>query len=69
MSKKTRLTLDLDPELHARLKAVAAEKGLTLEELCLIALKHRAEFGKAVGPDPVLEELWDNEQDAVFDDL
>jgi len=40
-----------------------------MRKLCLIALKHHLEFGKALGPDPVLEELWNNEEDAVYDDL
>ena len=69
MSERTRLTLDLDPRMHKRLKMLAASKGVTMRELCLNAIRVELARDKAMGPDPVLEELWDNEDDAVFDDL
>jgi hypothetical protein len=36
--KKKRLTLDLDPELQRRLKAVAAVKGVSMREYCQTAI-------------------------------
>ena len=36
--KKKRLTLDLDPELQRRLKAVAALKGVSMREYCQTAI-------------------------------
>jgi hypothetical protein len=69
MPAKARLTLDLDADLHRRLKMMAASKGVTMREFCLAAIRQRIESGKAIGPDPLLEELWDNEEDAVYDDL
>jgi hypothetical protein len=69
MSEKMRLTLDLDADLHRALKIMAARKRTTMRELCVTAIKQRLSLGKALGPDPVLEELWDNEDDAVYDEL
>ena len=37
--KKKRLTLDLDPELQRRLKAVAALKGVSMRQYCQIAIE------------------------------
>ena len=36
--KKKRLTLDLDPPVHRRLKAVAALKGISMRQYCLTAI-------------------------------
>jgi hypothetical protein len=69
MTEKARLTLDLDAKMHKRLKMLAASKGITMRELCVSAIRLELARDKAIGPDPVLEELWDNQDDAVFDDL
>ena len=37
-AKKKRLTLDLEPSFHRRLKAVAALKGVTMRQYCLAAI-------------------------------
>jgi len=71
MTGRARLTLDMDPELHRRVKLMSVRKGMTMREFCLGAIANRlaVESRKAIGPDPVLEELWDNEDDAAYDDL
>jgi hypothetical protein len=71
MGEKARLTLDMEPELHRRVKMMAVRKGLSMRDFCVGAIQDRLalELGKTIGPDPVLEELWDNEDDAVFDEL
>ena len=38
-AKKKRLTLDLDPSFHRRLKAVAALKGVTMRQYCVAAIE------------------------------
>ena len=38
-AKKERLTLDLDPPVQRRLKAVAALKGISMRRYCLAALE------------------------------
>jgi hypothetical protein len=57
------------PIFIGALKMMAASKGVTMREFCIAAIRQRIESGKAIGPDPLLEELWDNEEDAVYDDL
>ena len=37
-AKKKRLTLDLDPPVQRRLKAVAALKGISMRQYCLTAI-------------------------------
>jgi predicted transcriptional regulator len=72
-NERARLTIDLEPSLHGRLKVVAARKRTTMRRYCVEAIEHRlaeesAEYLTAEA-DPVLAELWDNEDDAVYDDL
>ena len=38
-AKKKRLTLDLEPSFHRRLKAVAALKGVTMRQYCIAAIE------------------------------
>ena len=73
MSEKARLTIDLDPKMHRRLKMLAASEGITMRELCIEAIERRLRDDKAdyltAEEAPLLAELWDNEADAVYDDL
>lgn len=73
VAEKSRLTIDLDSRLHSRLKVVAAKRGTTMRDYCVDAIQTRiaeepAEYLTAEA-DPVLAELWDNDDDAVYDDL
>jgi len=73
MDRRTaRLTLDLPADLHKELKILAAQSGLTMREYCERAI--RTQLRTAPKPltareAPELAELWDNEDDAVYDDL
>lgn len=73
MAERSRLTLDLDPVLHKKLKMLAAQKGITMRELCVRAIEHEIhEEGPkylTAAEAPLLAELWDNDEDAVYDDL
>jgi predicted transcriptional regulator len=70
MADKARLTLDLDPELHRKLKVLAAQRRTSMREICLEAIRRQIEGPViALAPDDLLTELWDNEEDAVYDDL
>jgi len=70
---KARLTIDLAPDLHSRLKVVVARKRITMRQYCVQAIQRQlaeepAEYLTAQEA-PVLAELWDNPDDAVYDDL
>jgi Antitoxin ParD len=71
--KKSRLTIDLDPRLHSRLKIVAAKRGTTMRDYCVNAIQTRVAEEPAkyltAEADPVLADLWDNDDDAAYDEL
>jgi len=67
------LTLDLERSLHEKLKVVSARKRQSMRDYCTTAILRQlseepAEYLTAEN-DPVLAELWDNDDDAVYDDL
>ena len=63
----------MEPGLHGRLKVVAARKRTTMRDYCVEAIERRLaeEPGEylTAAEAPVLAELWDNEDDAIYDDL
>ena len=72
-SKRVRLTLELPSDVHARLKTVAARKRTTMRQYTVQAIERQlseepAEYLTAREA-PVLAALWDNPDDAVYDDL
>ena len=72
-ANKSRLTIDLEPDVHARLKIVAARRRTTMRRYTVQAIERQlseepAEYLTAREA-PVLAELWDNPDDAVYDDL
>jgi len=72
-NERARLTIDLEPALHERLKVVTARRGMTMRRYCVEAIERRlaeepAEYLTAAEA-PVLAELWDNEDDAAYDDV
>jgi len=72
-----RLTIDLSSGEHRKIKAYAAYRGETLKKFVLESIRNRIEmetekedFLKIMTkPTSLLEELWDNETDAAYDDL
>jgi predicted transcriptional regulator len=71
--KKARLTIDLEPDVHARLKIVAARRRTTMRHYTVQAIERQlseepTEYLTAREA-PVLAELWDNPDDAVYDDV
>ena len=48
-TKKKRLTLDLDPQLQRRLKAVAALKGISMRQYCQAAIDKELTRDEAQG--------------------
>ncbi len=48
-AKKKRLTLDMDPPVQRRLKAVAAIKGISMRRYCLTAINRELDRDEANG--------------------
>jgi len=75
MSDKSnaRLTLDVDRELHARLKVVAARRRMSLRRYSVEAIEQRLaeepEMYLRAEEAPALASLWDNCDDAEYDEL
>ena len=71
-AQRTRLTFDVEPELYEELKELAARKGISVDQLCSITLERRIQIEKtgylSAESAPLLADLWDNDQDAVYDD-
>jgi predicted transcriptional regulator len=72
-AKRARLTIDLEPEVHARLKIVAARRRTTMRQYTVQAIHRQlseepTEYLTAQEA-PVLAELWNNPDDAAYDDL
>ena len=73
MAERARLTLDMDPALHRKLKVRAAREGKTMREVCLQAIERQLQ--DELAPEfltranaPLLVELWDNDADKIYDD-
>ncbi len=48
--KKKRLTLDMEPPIQRRLKAIAALKGISMREYCLSAIEKEMAKDEGDGP-------------------
>lgn len=79
--KRTRLTIDVSPEVKRRLRLAAARRDISMRQYVLEVLEQRLteDLPSLIGEegllaltaeaDPVLAELWDNDKDAVYDHL
>jgi len=77
--KYQRLSIDVFPEEHRRIKTYAAFHGKTIREYVLETIReHLREEVEArelssltihLEKDPILKELWDNEKDAAYDKI
>lgn len=77
--KRERLSIDVLPEEHKRIKAYAALHGKTIREYVVESVRERlrqeaeerelSALTMHLNQDPVLRELWDNEKDAAYDKI
>jgi len=75
--KRERLTIDLAPEEHRKIKSYAAFRGKTLKEFVLESIKTKMALEAeqedlhllTTKPTEVLMEIWDNDRDAAYDKL
>jgi uncharacterized protein (DUF1778 family) len=76
-AKRERLTIDLTPEEHRKIKSYAAFRGKTLKEFVLESIKTKMALEAeqedlhllTTKPTEVLMEIWDNDRDAAYDKL
>jgi len=76
---RERLSIDVLPEEHRRIKAYAALHGETIREYVIESvlerLRHEGEERELsaltmdLRKDPILKKLWDNEKDAAYDKI
>ncbi len=78
-TQRNRLSIDVLPNEHKRIKAYAALHGQTIREYVLESVRERlwreeerkelSALTMDLDRDPVLKELWDNEKDSGYDKL
>ncbi|NLF97995.1 MAG: DUF1778 domain-containing protein [Candidatus Riflebacteria bacterium] len=76
-AKRERLTIDLTPEEHRRIKSYAAYQGKTLKEFVLDSIHTRMSLDAEqedlklvmTKPTSLMMEIWDNDRDAAYDKL
>jgi len=76
---RERLSIDVLPEEHKRIKVYAALHGETIREYVVESVRERlrqeaeerelSSLTMNLNQDPVLKELWDNEKDAAYDKI
>jgi len=76
---RERLSIDVLPDEHKRIKAYAALHGETIREYVIESvlerLRQEAEeretsvLSANLNQDPILKELWNNEKDAAYDKI
>lgn len=71
--EKAQLTIDLDANLHARLKMIAALHRTSMRDYSIEALKRclaeEPNEPLTAAQSPVLADLWNNQDDAPYDSL
>ncbi|MBC8456476.1 MAG: antitoxin [Deltaproteobacteria bacterium] len=75
--KRERLSIDVLPEEHRKIKAYAAIHGKTIREYVLESVQERLRYEKEESQlsamtaqiGPALKGLWDNKKDASYDQI
>jgi uncharacterized protein (DUF1778 family) len=76
-AKRDRLTIDLSPEEHRKIKAYAAYQGKTLKEFVVESIRIKMALDSEqedlnmimTKPTELMMEIWDNDMDAAYDKL
>jgi len=76
---RDRLSIDIFPDMHRKIKVYAALHGQTIREYVLESIQEHLKeeneekelmfLAKHLDQDPVLKDLWDNRKDAAYDKL
>jgi uncharacterized protein (DUF1778 family) len=75
--KLDRLSIDIDPKEHIKIKTFAAVSGKTIREYVLESVREHVRQqieakdlqAMAMEPTTALAKLWDNEKDAYYDNV
>lgn len=76
-AKRDRLTIDLSPEEHRKIKSYAAYQGKTLKEFVVESIRVKMALDSEqedlnmimTKPTEIMMEIWDNDMDAAYDKL
>lgn len=74
---RNRLSIDIDPEEHQRIKVFAVLQGKTIREYVLESVRERLDreseekqlLAMTTQINPVLKEVWDNKKDDVYNEI
>ncbi|MBL8024309.1 MAG: hypothetical protein JNK54_08535 [Elusimicrobia bacterium] len=77
--RRERVSVDVDPKEHRRIKVCAALHGMTIRKYVLESVRERlsreteqksvSSLSSFLSNDPVLKDLWDNDKDAAYDKM
>lgn len=75
--KRERLTIDLTPDEHRKIKSYAAYQGKTLKEFVVESIRTKMALDAEqedlnqilTKPTALMMEIWDNDRDAEYDQL
>lgn len=76
-SVRNRLSIDIDPKNHQKIKLFATLHGTSIKEYVLISIRERMERESEEKQlqlmtsqiSPVLKEVWDNDKDEAYNEL
>lgn len=74
---RNRLSIDIDPEEHQRIKVFALLQGKTIREYVLESVRERLDreseekqlLAMTTQINPVLKEVWDNKKDDIYNEI
>ena len=75
--QKNRLSIDVDPEEHQKIKLFATLQGTSIKEYVLTSIRERLEreseekqlLAMTNQITPALKEVWDNDKDEAYNEL
>ena len=74
---RNRLSIDIDPEEHQKIKVFAVLQGKTIREYVLESIRERLDreseekqlLAMTTQINPVLKEVWNNEKDDIYNEI
>jgi len=74
---RNRLSIDIDPEEHQKLKLFAVLQGKTIREYVLESIRERLDreseekqlLAMTTQINPVLKEVWNNKKDDIYNEI